>query len=101
MYFWGEGVAVDYPRAMASFKVAAEAGDAMGMWQVGAMYRDGLGVAKDSEQAFPWVEKAAAKGAPAAILGLASMVSFGLARLVVNSVGCGLSRAPKQRSMSR
>ena len=28
VYYWGKGVAIDYPRAMAAYQIAAEAGDA-------------------------------------------------------------------------
>ena len=61
IYFWGKGVAQDYERAMAAYKVAAEAGDALSQYQLGTMYYDGLGVAVDYQQARPWFEKAAAQ----------------------------------------
>ena len=35
IYHWGQGVAIDYPRAMAAYKVAAEAGDAVSQHQLG------------------------------------------------------------------
>ena len=40
VYTWGKGVAIDYPRAMAAYKIAAEAGDAdcCCQYQVGMMY---------------------------------------------------------------
>ena len=50
-YYWGKGVAIDYPRAMAAYKIAAEAGDATSQHQLGMMYYVGLGVAVDYEQA--------------------------------------------------
>ena len=37
IYYWGKGVAIDYPRAMAAYKIAAEAGDATSQSQVGTM----------------------------------------------------------------
>ena len=61
MYYCGKGVAIDYERAMAAYKIAAEAGDAGSQHQVGWMYYEGLGVAVDYEQARPWIEKAAAQ----------------------------------------
>ena len=63
IYNWGQGVAVDHPRAMAAYKVAAEGGDAGCQWDVGWMYYDGQGVDVhvDYTQALPWVEKAAAQ----------------------------------------
>ena len=53
-------MAVDYPRAIPAYKIAAEAGDALSQHQVGDMYDNGRGVAVDYKQAGAWVEKAAA-----------------------------------------
>ena len=61
IYYWGQGVAIDYPRAMAAYKVGAEGDDALCQWQVGWMYCSGRGVAADFKQARPWIEKAAAQ----------------------------------------
>ena len=41
MYFWGKGVAIDYSRAMAAYKIAAEAGDALSQYHGGMMYKLG------------------------------------------------------------
>ena len=41
IYFKGLGAAVDYPRAMAAYKVGAEVGDAADQHQVGMMYHHG------------------------------------------------------------
>ena len=67
VYFWGKGVAIDCPRAMAAYKIAAEAGDAVSQYQVGIMYYMGRGVAVDYQQARPWLEKAAAQDYPKAV----------------------------------
>ena len=67
IYYWGKGVAIDYPRAMAAYKIAAEAGDAHSQYEVGYMYCEGLGVAVDYKQARPWLEKALAQDHPHAI----------------------------------
>ena len=72
-YFWGKGVAIDYPRAMAAYKIAAEAGDAVSQHQVGAMYYMGRGVAVDYKQARAWIEKAAAQDDPDAVATLGVM----------------------------
>ena len=77
VYFWGKGVAIDYPRAMAAYKVAAEAGDALSQHQVGMMYCDGDGVAVDYKQSRLWVEKAAAQDHPAAFGMLGVMYGTG------------------------
>ena len=77
IYYWGKGVAIDYPRAMAAYKIAAEAGDALSQYQVGIMYCKGLGVAVDYKQARPWLEKAAAQDLPNAVGQLGYMYSNG------------------------
>ena len=63
-YYWDKGVAIDYPRAMAAYKIAAEAGDLLSQYQVGYIYFYGLGVAVDYKQARAWFEKAAAQDHP-------------------------------------
>ena len=73
IYNWGKGVATDYERAMAAYKVAAEAGDALSQCQVGIMYCDGEGVAVDYQQARAWLEKAAAQDHPYAVASLGAM----------------------------
>jgi len=70
-------VAVDYPRAMAAYKVGGEGGDALCQYQVGAMYVFGHGVDLDYKQALLWVEKAAAQDDPNAVASLGSMYCNG------------------------
>ena len=70
-------MAIDYPRAMAAYKIAAEAGDALSQSQVGIMYCNGLGVAVDYKQARPWLEKAAAQDYPNAVGQLGTMYGNG------------------------
>ena len=70
-------MAIDYPRAMAAFKVGAEGGDAACQFQVGCMYYDGLGVAVDYKQARLWLEKAAAQDHPHAVASLGNMCAVG------------------------
>ena len=67
MYCWGQGVAIDHPRAMAAYKVGAEGGDAVCQHQVGMMYLEGLGVDVDYKQALAWLEKTAAQNGPATV----------------------------------
>ena len=52
---------------MAAYRIAAEADDALGQYQVGMMYCQGRGVAVDFEQGRPWLEKAAAQDHPDAV----------------------------------
>jgi hypothetical protein len=61
IYAWGQGVAIDFQRAMAAYKVLAEGGDAVCQYHVGFMYYTGHGVDVDYKQALPWIEKAAAQ----------------------------------------
>ena len=75
IYNFGQGVAVDYSQAIAAYKIAAEAGDALSQYQVGFMYYYGRGVAVDYKQARPWFEKAAAQDEPAAV-GTLGMMYF-------------------------
>ena len=77
IYVWGQGVAIDYPRAMAAHKVGAEGGDAVCQWQVGSMYYDGDGVDADCAQALLWIEKAAAQDQPNAVGQLGAMYQEG------------------------
>ena len=70
-------MAIDYPRAMAAYKVGAEGGDAKCQYQVGYMYYNGFGVAVDYKQARPWLEKAAAQDLPCAVSELGLMYKKG------------------------
>ncbi len=79
IYYWGKGVAQDYERAMAAYKVAAEAGDAFSQHQLGMMYCGASeGVAVDYQQARAWLEKAAAQDDPNAVGSLGGMYHMGL-----------------------
>ena len=78
VYYWGKGVAIDYPRAMAAYKIAAEAGDATSQHQLGIMYYYGQAVVVDYEQARPWLEKAAAQDRPDAVGQLGVMYFEGM-----------------------
>ena len=60
-----EGIAAmargDYQTAFAIFKSLAEAGNFIAQQNLGVMYNEGLGIAKDSEKASYWFEKSKAK----------------------------------------
>ena len=77
IYYWGHGVAVDYRRAMAAYKVGAEGGDAACQYQVGMMYCKGRGVDVDYKQAWAWFKKAAAQDYPNAVNALGAMYGNG------------------------
>ena len=62
IYSFGQGVAVDYKRAMAAYKIGAEGGDADCQYMLGSMLHDGEGIdSPDYEQALVWCGKAAAQ----------------------------------------
>jgi TPR repeat protein len=73
IYGFGQGAAIDYPRAMAAYKVGAEGGDTGCQTQVGCMYYKGRGVEVDYTQALAWVEKATAQDDPEAACTLGTM----------------------------
>lgn len=50
----------DYAQLRARYEKAAAAGDAKAMYNLGLLYRDGLGVAQDYAQARHWFEKSVA-----------------------------------------
>jgi TPR repeat protein len=77
IYFWGQGVAVDYPQAMAAYKAGAEGGNALCQHQVGMMYCKGLGVDVDYAQAVQLLEMAAAQDHFEAFSQLGVMYSAG------------------------
>ena len=78
IYVWGQGVAVDYARAMAAYKVGGEGGDALCQYQVGFMYCEGFGVDVNYAQARAWIEKAAAQDQPTAVYQLGAMYFEGM-----------------------
>lgn len=62
-YFYGQfGRSQDYPKALAAFKVAAEAGHVTGQNNLGVMYQQGHGTAVDKKAALVWFRKAAEQG---------------------------------------
>jgi soluble lytic murein transglycosylase-like protein len=65
-YEHGEGMPQDYNRAMQLYCAAARRGHALAQYQLGWIYANGRGVARDDVQAAAWFRLAAAKGdAPA------------------------------------
>ena len=81
IYYWGQGVAVDYERAIVAYKIGAEGGDAYCQHQLGGMFKRGLGIdSPDYEQALVWLEKAADQDEPHAIHQLGVMAALGQAQ---------------------
>lgn len=67
----------DYQSALAIFSSAAEEGDAVGQYGLGAMYRDGDGVPQDYKAAVRWYTAAAEQGLALAQYDLGVMYSEG------------------------
>jgi TPR repeat protein len=51
---YGDGVALDYSKAMQWYRVAADQGDKISQFQIGLMYQTGQGVAANEEEAHRW-----------------------------------------------
>jgi TPR repeat protein len=56
----------DYAAALAAWKPLAETGDPAAQFNLGILYRRGLGVPPDNRQAIGWFERAAVRGHPTA-----------------------------------
>jgi TPR repeat protein len=57
----GDGLPQDYEKAIGLFRKAAEQGDADAFYNLGWAYENGLGVARDRQQAIEWYSKAAGR----------------------------------------
>lgn len=51
---YGNGVALDYSKAMQWYRVAADQGDKISQFQIGLMYQTGQGVIANEEEAHRW-----------------------------------------------
>lgn len=51
---YGDGVPLDYAKAMAWYRMAAEKGDKVSQFQIGLMYQIGQGVEANQEEAHRW-----------------------------------------------
>lgn len=63
-YEHGESVPQDFDRALRLYCAAARRGHVAAQYQLGWMYANGRGVARDDAQAAAWFRRAAAKGDP-------------------------------------
>ncbi|MBA4369601.1 MAG: sel1 repeat family protein, partial [Desulfobacterium sp.] len=59
IYFNGDGIPVNYLKAMKWFKKAAEQNDAKAQNNLGVMYLNGDGVPQNYQEAMKWFKKAA------------------------------------------
>ena len=62
LYFGDPLIAIDKPAAFQHFLTAAENGHRQGAYNLGIMYRDGDGVARDLEKSLEWARVAAERG---------------------------------------
>lgn len=62
MHLNGEGVPMDYAKALKWFRAAARQGDPASLMRLGHMYESGLGVKRDLAQAEVWYRRAAQCG---------------------------------------
>ena len=83
-YACGEGVPQDddracqwYAKAAATFKKAAEQGDAAAQYRLGDMYKEAKGVPRDNDRACQWYAKAAAQGHEAGLSVLKQLAKQG------------------------
>lgn len=79
---WNAYTARKYPEAIAFWRKAADQGHARAQNGLGVLYRDGLGVTKDSKQAARWFQASANSGYAFGMfnLGLAYRDGAGVAR---------------------
>lgn len=68
----------DHAAAFSVFRQLAAAGNALGQYNLGVYYRDGLGVAQDYDAARRWFEAAAAQGYDDALNNLGELYDQGL-----------------------
>ncbi len=67
----------DYATALEIWRPRAEQGDADAQYNLGHLYRQGLGVPQDLERAASWYAKSAGQGVPNAQFNLATMYATG------------------------
>jgi len=58
----GDGIPLDYVKAVESFRKAADQNDAYAQYNLGWAYESGLGVPKDRRESIVWYRKAAGNG---------------------------------------
>ncbi len=64
MYYFGDGVPIDYSTALGWYKKAANQGSARGQVKMGFVYYDGKAAPKDYTQVMAWYQKAAEQANP-------------------------------------
>ncbi len=77
MYSHGQGLQLDYSKALKWYRKAADQGDADGQYGVGYLYFHGQGVTQDDAEAVLWFRRAADQGSAKAQNALGLMYSQG------------------------
>ena len=62
MYYSGKGVTQSYAKALEWYSRAANQGEAVGQYNMGISYDQGVALPQDFEKAVEWYQKAAALG---------------------------------------
>lgn len=70
IYWYGDGVAVDYERALYWTQQALKQNSAVAQFNMSSHYAEGRAVTEDVKQAIEWLKKAAAQKDPAAFFNL-------------------------------
>jgi TPR repeat protein len=77
-YHRGEGVPLDYAKALELYRKAAEQGNAGAQNNLASMYANGTGVNRDAAEAVKWLRKAAVQGNAKAQDNLGMMIGRGM-----------------------
>ena len=78
LYIHGEGVTIDYNKALYWTRQAAEQGEVTGQFNMGSIYAGGLGVERDYKEAAQWFHLAAKQNDAISRYNLALLYSRGL-----------------------
>jgi hypothetical protein len=90
LYWLGNSVPKDLPKAVKWFQKSAERGSAQGQSHLGSVYQYGIGVPKDERKAAEWFQKAANQGNTVAQLHLGLMYVTGQGVMRDQQKGCEL-----------
>lgn len=90
IYYYGQGVDIDYAEAMKWYLLAAEQGQPQAQCNLGACYYYGQGTDVDYDKAFKWYSESAKKGEPNAInnLGTCYFEGHGVEKDMAKALEC-------------
>jgi TPR repeat protein len=78
MYHYGNGIDIDYDKAMNWYLKAAAQGQAAAQANLGTIYLHGQGVQIDYAEAYSWFLNAAKQGDPGGFFNLGQLYDYGL-----------------------